>query len=271
MYMPTISHASQPLHHFEPFAHRGYAQDVPENTLAAFAAAQKFGVEWMEIDVNTTADGVVIVFHDFTLNRVAGIPGKVAEKTWQEIQQITLKGGHKIPSLAQVLQEFPELKFNIDVKDEGSMRELPAVVAQAGAVDRVRIASFSERRRAGTVRALKKLVPGQKVKTSASEMAMVGFYVIAHTAPSLWPLVRSVGRLFFESFESMQIPPTYRVLGRDVKVVTSALVNMAHRYGYTVQVWTIDCPQKMRFFMDMGVDGIVTNRTDVLAKILSEK
>ncbi|MDO4916129.1 MAG: glycerophosphodiester phosphodiesterase family protein [Rothia sp. (in: high G+C Gram-positive bacteria)] len=269
--MPTISQTPRPLHYFEPFAHRGYAQDVPENTLAAFAAAQKFGVEWMEIDVNTTADGVVIVFHDFTLNRVAGVPGKVAEKTWQEIQQITLKGGHKIPSLAQVLQEFPQLKFNIDVKDEGSMRELPAVVAQAGAVDRVRIASFSERRRAGAVRALRKLLTGQKVKTSASEMAIVGFYVIAHTVPSLWPVARAVGKIFIEPFDSLQIPPTYKVLGREVKVATPALIDMAHRYGYTVQLWTIDCPKEMKFFMERGVDGIVTNRTDVLMKILSEK
>ncbi|GAA1046169.1 glycerophosphodiester phosphodiesterase [Rothia amarae] len=253
---------------FEPFAHRGFALDVPENTIAAFQKAAALGVRWMEIDVHTTSDGVVIVFHDSTLNRMVGISGKVCDKTWTEIQAFDLPGGHKIPTLEQTLVELPELFFNIDVKDDASAQALPEVVAKTGAINRVRIASFSEKRRAATVKKMRALAPDSVIKTSASELAMYGFYVAAHTVPALWPVMKRLASPFFEDFESMQIPLTYKFLGKNFTVVTPQLVQTAHRFGLTVQVWTIDNPQVMRDLLKIGVDGIVTNRSDVLREVL---
>lgn len=267
--MQNKSVHSKPLYGFEPLAHRGFAQDVPENTITAFRRAYDLGVRWMEIDVHSTADGRVIVFHDSTLNRVVGVSGKVADKTLAEIQAFDLGGGHTIPTLEQVLTELPHLNFNIDVKDETSAQELPLVVARTGAVDRVRIASFSERRRGATLRKLRALLPGRYIQTGASEKAMFVFYAAAHTVPALWPLFRWLTSPFFESFESMQIPPIYRFLGRKFQVVTPRLLETAHRYGLTVQVWTIDDPQEMKRLMTMGVDGIVSNRVDLLVDLMA--
>lgn len=254
----------------EPYAHRVFHQDVPENTLEAIQAAANLGVRWMEIDVRTTADGVVIVFHDEDLKRVAGKRGRIAEKTWAEVQKIELPGGIKIPSLKQTLAQFPELYFNIDVKDTGSVAALPAVIARASAEKRVRVASFSEKRRTPTVRAINKLVSGTRVRASFSELYTFVFWACAHWAPSAWhPVVRVLG-LLWEPFDALQVPQTYRVLGREVTVVTRKFVDFAHRHNKTVQVWTIDEAQQMRELIRLGVDGIVTNRSDVLVKVLAD-
>ncbi len=254
----------------EPYAHRGFHQDVPENTLEAIQAAANLGVRWMEIDVRTTADGVVIVFHDEDLKRLAGKRGRIAEKIWAEVQKIELPGGIKIPSLKQTLAQFPELYFNIDVKDVGSVAALPAVIARASAEKRVRVASFSEKRRTPTVRAINKLVSGTRVRASSSELYTFVFWACAHWAPSAWhPVMRVLG-LFWEPFDALQVPKTYRVLGREVAVVTREFVDFAHRHNKTVQVWTIDEAQQMRELIRLGVDGIVTNRSDALVKVLDE-
>lgn len=253
--------------HFEPLAHRGFARDVPENTIAAFKKAAELGIRWMEIDVHTTADGVVIIFHDHTLNRMLGVSGNVADKTWAEIQALDLPGGYKVPTLEEALTELPDLFFNIDLKDQASAHRLPPVIARTGSVRRVRIASFTERYRATAIRLLNKLVPDQKISSGASVAAVYGFFATALTIPALWPLVRKLSGFFLMPFDSMQVPQNYKICGKEIAVVTPRFIQAAHRHGITVQVWTIDDSETMEKLFRMGVDGIVTNQVDLIQEV----
>lgn len=259
---------SAPSRRFESYAHRGLALEHPENTLEAFEAALDSGACWIETDVNTTADGVVVIFHDETLERVTGVPGLIAEMTWDQLRQIEFDGGYRIPTLAEAFERFPRAKFNIDIKDDGSAQHLPQVVVDADAIERVRIASFSEERRARTLENLRQLAPQRSLRTSASVRAMY-FFMIGSWLPCIcYPVMRVLALRFIDRFDSMQVPRTYRLLGIDVPVVTPRMLRAAHWIGVTVQVWTIDEESEMRELIDMGVDGIVTNRVDRLQKVL---
>ncbi len=254
----------------QPYAHRGLALDCPENTVAAFAAAAAQGVQWIETDVRASVDGKVLVFHDASLGRVAGLPGKLSQLTWDEIKDISLPGGHKIPLLADVLEEFPDLYFNIDIKDWGSAQQAAEVIAQAGAAQRVRIASFSDRRRTYVLKRLRELLPDQQVRTSASEPSIYVFFLLAYTFPSLWPFARRVLGHWVEPFEAIQVPHYLELGALRVPVLTRRLLAVCHRFGYQVQVWTVDDSEQMRQLLAQGVDGIVSNRVDILGKILKE-
>ncbi|MEV8164654.1 glycerophosphodiester phosphodiesterase family protein [Rothia kristinae] len=137
------------------YAHRGLALEAAENSLEAFRAAVEAGAEWIETDVNTTADGVVLVLHDPSLDRVAGVPGRVSQLSAAQVAEVRLPDGQRIPTLAEALEAFPTARFNIDLKDEGAVEAVPRVLREAGAVDRVRIASFSDARRRRALAALR--------------------------------------------------------------------------------------------------------------------
>lgn len=252
-----------PFSRAELYAHRGLSLEHPENTLEAFEAAARQGARWIETDVRTTADGVVLIFHDSTLNRVAGRPGRIDELTFEQVREVELAGGARIPTLREALDRFPDLSFNIDVKDDASAAALPAVVVGAGAGQRVRIASFSEKRRSACLREFATLAPGLRVKSSAAVEGTTLFSLVCRTVPAAWPLVARLAGRWVEPFDSLQVPRHYRVLGRRVPVVTPRFLATAHRFGLEVHVWTIDDPEQMRELLELGADGIVTNRSDL--------
>lgn len=260
----TASTAPTSLAKLTRYAHRGLAIHHTENTLDAFAAAVAAGAQWIEIDVHATRDGHVMIFHDETLNRVAGISGRIDQKTFQEVRQIKLPGGELIPTLAEAFIAFPQLQFNIDLKDEGSARGIGKVLAETGASNRVRLTSFSEGRLAIARESLRREQVSVE-RWGASEQSMIVFYLIAHFAPALWPLARRLPCV--GNFDSLQIPMSYKILGQNVPVLTNKLVKAAHRFGYRVDIWTIDDAATMGHLADVGVDGIVSNRVDVLTKL----
>ncbi|WP_395243153.1 glycerophosphodiester phosphodiesterase family protein [Agromyces sp. MMS24-K17] len=147
-------------------AHRGLALDAPENTLRAFEAAARAGAAYIETDVHRSRDGVAIVSHDPTLDRVAGRPGRVGDLSTGELAAIDLGGGG-FPTLVEALDAFPAIRFNIDVKEEAAADATVAAVRAAGASDRVLLTSFDERRR----RRLAALLPG--VATSVGSFGVV--------------------------------------------------------------------------------------------------
>lgn len=260
----TVSTAPTSLAKLTRYAHRGLAINHTENTLDAFAAAVAAGAQWIEIDVHATRDGHVMIFHDETLNRVAGISGRIDQKTFQEVRQIKLPGGELIPTLAEAFIAFPQLQFNIDLKDEGSARGIGKVLAETGASNRVRLTSFSKGRLAIARESLRREQVSVE-RWGASEQSMIVFYLIAHFAPALWPLARRLPCV--GNFDSLQIPMSYKILGQNVPVLTNKLVKAAHRFGYRVDIWTIDDAATMGHLADVGVDGIVSNRVDVLTKL----
>lgn len=237
------------------FAHRGgaYHPEIEglENTLAAFRHAVALGYTYLETDVHVTSDGVLLAFHDTVLDRVTDRTGDVATTTYAEVQQALIGGSEPVPTLAQLFDAFPEARFNIDLKSDGSVEALAAFIEERGAWDRVLVGSFSARR----MRAFRRRTAG-RVATSAHPLE-VAAYVLSPTAGIARLLTR--GRPV-----ALQVPHRQ---GR-IRVVSAGLVRRARAAGVQVHVWTIDDPIEMNTLLDRGVDGIMTDRTDILRDVL---
>ncbi|GAB4004010.1 glycerophosphodiester phosphodiesterase [Nocardioides ultimimeridianus] len=239
------------------FAHRGgaYHPEIEglENTLAAFTHAVALGYTHLETDVHLTRDGVLLAFHDAVLDRVTDRAGVVAELTLAEIREARIAGREEVPTLVDLLDAFPEASFNIDLKASGTPAALAALVEERGLHDRLMIGSFSRAR----IREFRRLTGG-RVATSADPFEVAAWRVA--------PAVR-VARLVGDDFTALQVP--HRQSG--VTVVTRGFVDRAHAAGKQVHVWTIDEADEMRELIDLGVDGIFTDRTDVLKDVLVER
>ena len=136
------------------FAHRGYSPAGLENTMRAFAAAVGLGYRYIETDVRATADGTAVAFHDARLERLTGRPGRIRELTWAEVRQARVHGVEPIPTLEEVLDAWPDLRWNVDVKDPAAVTPFARAVERTRAHDRVCVASFSDQRRRAVLRRL---------------------------------------------------------------------------------------------------------------------
>ena len=236
------------------FAHRGgaYHPEIEglENTLAAFEHAVALGYDYLETDVHVTRDGVLLAFHDSVLDRVTDRKGEIARLTYEEVRSAVIGGRAEIPTLAMLFDAFPEARFNIDIKSEGAVSSLADFLNAREAWARVLVGSFSRRR----LQRFRRLVD-QPVPTSATavEVVLFRFLPSARLADLLTP-----------DFAAFQIPHRQGPL-----LVTSAgLVRRAHAAGKHVHVWTVDDPAEMRELLDLGVDGLFTDRTDLLKDVL---
>ena len=238
------------------FAHRGGALHPDlvglENTLDAFRHAVRLGYRYLETDVHASRDGVLLAFHDAVLDRVTDQMGPLATLTSEEIGRARIAGAHAVPTMAELLEEFPTVRFNIDLKAEAAVHPLAALIERTAAHGRVCVGSFSPRR----MRAFRVLTAG-RVATSATppEVAVV------KAAP--WALARTLLRGPHRP-AALQVP---HKRGR-LTVVTPTLVRRAHAAGLHVHVWTVDEPDEMHHLLDLGVDGLITDRTDLLRDVL---
>lgn len=244
---------------FAAIAHRGGAGHTDlagkENTLAAFRHAVALGYRYVETDVHGTRDDQVVVFHDDELSRVSDGRGAIADYALTEVNRLRVGGSEPIPTLDEVLETFPDTCFNIDIKHAGAITPLVKTIERHRAQDRVCVASFSVER----LRAFRRLM-GRRVPTSVSTIGVVwNGYV-----PVLPRLLNSPG-------VAIQIPVTRRVGGRHVPVLTPRLLRHAHMAGKVVHIWTVDDPLEMHRLLDMGVDGIVSDRTDLLKQVFTER
>jgi glycerophosphoryl diester phosphodiesterase len=239
------------------FAHRGgaYHPEIEglENTLAAFRHAVGLGYHYLETDVHVTRDGVLLAFHDSVLDRVTDRKGEIAALTLAEVREAQVGGRESVPTLAELFDAFPEARFNIDLKSEGAVPALADFIAARDAWDRVLVGSFSGRRTAH----FRRLTRG-RVPTSATPIEIAAFRLL----PSAW----LAGRLARHA-AALQLPHRR---GRLV-VATPGLVRRAHAAGRHVHVWTIDDADEMRTLLDRGVDGVFTDRTDILKAVLLER
>jgi glycerophosphoryl diester phosphodiesterase len=231
------------------FAHRGGAAVGDENTAEAFARAVALGYRYVETDTHATADGVAVVFHDDTLDRLLGRPGRIRDLSMADLATLRVGGSAAVPRLDEILDAWPGIRFNIDVKAHNAVEPTIAAVRRAGALDRVLLASFSSARLARIRRVL-----GPKVATS------LGMREVAR----LWVGSR-LGRrqAVAEGVVAAQVPVRY---GR-ARVVDGRFVRHAHRLGVQVHVWTIDEPTEMNELLDLGVDGIMTDRIETLREV----
>jgi glycerophosphoryl diester phosphodiesterase len=237
------------------FAHRGgaYHPEIEglENTLAAFRHAVALGYRYLETDVHVTSDGVLLAFHDSVLDRVTDRTGTIADTTYAEVQRALIGGREPVPRLAELFDAFPEARFNIDLKSTGAVEALATFIEERGAWDRVLVGSFSGRR----MNAFRRRTRG-RVATSAHPLEVAAFVV----SPS-----GRLARLLTRGRPvALQVPHRR---GRLV-VVSPGLVRRARAAGVQVHVWTIDDPIEMNTLLDRGVDGIMTDRTDILRDVL---
>lgn len=233
------------------FAHRGGAGDWPENTMPAFEHAVSIGYTYVETDVHVTADGVLVAFHDDHLDRVTDRTGAISDLSYREVAEARVDGTEPIPLLEDLLGTWPELRVNIDPKHDGSVDALVEVVQRTGSIDRVCIGSFSDRRLARLRAAL-----GPRLCTA------LGPRGTARLRGASWRI--PTGRL---AAGCAQVPRAMK----GVTIVDRAFVAEAHERGLQVHVWTIDDPAEMHELLDLGVDGIMTDRPQVLRDVLEAR
>jgi glycerophosphoryl diester phosphodiesterase len=239
------------------FAHRGGAKhpDVVglENTLFAFEHAVKLGYTYLETDVHATVDGVLLAFHDAVLDRVTGGTGSIGELAYDAVARVMVADREPIPRMADLLEHFPQARFNVDLKSAAAVRLLADLLEHTGAHDRVCVGAFSERR----LVEFRRLV-SRRVATSYGPVG-VGLSRFAPRALA--------ERVLHGRGDALQVP--HRLHG--VTVVNRRFVERAHTGGRPVHVWTVDDAAEMEHLLDLGVDGLMTDRTDVLRDVLTAR
>jgi len=244
------------------FAHRGSRVLWPENTMEAFQGAVDLGYHYIETDVQLTADGVVVVFHDDDLDRLTNATGPVRQWRWEDLQQLDAAwsfgaavdypmraSGCRISSLAEVLDTFPHQHFNIDLKCAGAEWAVADVIKRSGRERSTLIGGYVDRRSAR----FRRITRGE-VATSAGSRVVI----------AMWSASR-VGRTLSRPEAAYQVPYDYR------PQLDRKFVEAVHRAGAQVHAWTVNEVEPMNDLLDMGVDGIVTDRPDLLNEVVSAR
>jgi glycerophosphoryl diester phosphodiesterase len=247
-------------------AHRGGAGLAPENTLAAFRnAVDVWNADMVELDVHASADGHCVVIHDPTVDRTTDGVGPVAEMNLADLQKLdagyrfTPDGGTsfpfrgrgvRIPTIDEVLRSLPKTRFIVEVKAAAAQKPLFAAIRRIDAAGRVIAAGMYERDRT--------MFSDYRGAVSASSEQLRRFYVRHRMR---------LGRFFPPRADVVQVPETWE--GR--RVVTASFVRALGAAGIDVHVWTVDNADDMRRLLGWGVAGILTDRPDVLARVLHEQ
>lgn len=252
------------------FAHRGDSTRAPEHTLDAFRGAVEAGAGGLELDVHLTRDGHVVVIHDPSVDRTTSGSGAVAGVPLAGLRE--MDAGHRfspdggrtypfrgrglgVPTLAEVLEEFPDVSVNIDIKDvrHGYEEAVIGAVRKAGAEGRALVASKYH----AAVRRVRKL-SGGSVPTGASRREIGVFYLLSK--------LRLEG-LLRPDYDALQVPVCYGGL----ELVTRRFVEAAHARGVRVDAWIVNDPAEMHRLLDLGVDVIMTDHPETLAGVLAER
>jgi glycerophosphoryl diester phosphodiesterase len=248
-------------------AHRGASALAPENTIEAFRLAVEAGAGGLELDVHMTRDGHVVVIHDATVDRTTNGSGAVSGMTLYELRgfdagyHFSLDGGPtrpyrgrgvRVPMLGQVLEEFPEVAVNIEIKapTPGIEETVLGVLRGENASGRTLVVSTPH----AIVKRFRKISAGL-ISTGASRWEIGVFYISSRLR---------LERLVRPAYDALQVP----VRHRGILVVTPRFVRAAHARDVRVDVWTINQADEMRRLLDLGVDVIMTDRPGTLAGVL---
>lgn len=245
-------------------AHRGGAKLAPENTMAAFRVAlEDWDVDLLEVDARLSRDGRVVLVHDATVDRTCGGSGVVSDLKWEELEALDagyhftdLEGrnafrgtGVRIPLLEEVLEAFPRARLNVEAKVAEVAGPLVELIRRHSAESRILVAAERERAR--------RCARGYAGPWGASREQIFAFWLRSRTG-------------YFGGyrppFDILQVPEVWN----GIRVVSPAFVRAAHAINVPVQVWTIDDEVDMRRLLEWGVDGIQTDRPDILAGVLME-
>ncbi|MFD0059270.1 glycerophosphodiester phosphodiesterase [Streptomyces sp. NPDC127168] len=234
------------------FAHRGGSADGLENTLRQFRRAVEAGYRYIETDVHATRDGRLVAFHDATLDRVTDGAGRIADLPWERVRHARVAGEEPVPLFEELLETFPEVRWNIDVKAEPALVPLLELIGRTNAWDRVCVGSFSEARVARAQR-----LAGPRLATSYGIRGVLGLRLRSWGVP-VAPRRASV---------AAQVPEVQS----GIRVVDRRFLRAAHARGLQVHVWTVNDPDRMHRLLDLGVDGIMTDHIDTLRKVMEDR
>jgi glycerophosphoryl diester phosphodiesterase len=259
------------LQHETPlfFAHRGGSLLRPENTMLAFEHGMSFGADALELDIQQTCDGELVVIHDPTLDRTTSGSGLVSAHTLGEVRRFdagyrfTPDGGKTfpyrgqgiiVPTLREVFERFRGTRINIDLKESTPDREqrLWALIQEYAVENLICAGCFGGR----ALARFRRLTAG-RVATSASPREVRGFLLAAASRTTSW---------LRPAYDALQVPDTYGA----IRIVSRTSVEVAHRLGIEVHVWTVDDRAHMLALLALGVDGLMTDRPDILADALAD-
>lgn len=247
----------------ERIAHGAGLGRAPANTLEALAQAVADGADVLEVDTQMTADGVLVLMHDDTVDRTTNGSGRVDELTLEQISALDAAFGYdgeeadrfagqgvRAPTLAEALAAHPEMRWIAEIKPDTAeaAQAMCADIREAGMTERVMVGSFHD----SAMAHFREACP--EVATGMASNEALSFYIAARLGLAKWHPTRA---------HAMQIPP--RASGLDV--AHPRLIAAAHARGLAVQVWTINDPDDMAALLDLGVDGIITDRIDVMAGV----
>lgn len=235
-----------------PFAHRGGNAEGLENTQLQFRRAVDLGYRYLETDVHVTRDGKLVAFHDSTLDRVTDGAGRISDLPWADVRQARVAGQEPVPLFEELMEAFPEARWNVDVKAESALLPFLDLIERTRAWDRICLGSFSEAR---VVRAQR--LAGPKLATSYGTRGVLNLRLRS------WGVPAAVRR----SAVAAQVPE----MQSGIQVVDHRFVRTAHARGLQVHVWTVNEEDRMHRLLDLGVDGIMTDHIETLRKVMEDR
>ena len=251
------------------FAHRGGGGLIPENTLEAFIYSARMGVDVLELDIHSTADGTLVVMHDAAVDRTTAGRGRVNELTLEAVKKLdagylfSTDGGQifpfrgkgiTVPTLREIFDALPEMTFNIEPKQHVPSIIVPlcALIRERKMVDKTIVGSFNQT----TIDDFRRECP--EVATSASPSEVSRFLALSKAG---------LGDSYSPPMQALQVPEN---LG-NLQVVSEEFIETAHRLNLKVHVWTINETADMQRLLEMGADGIMTDYPDRLLTLLGRK
>ncbi len=245
-------------------AHRGSRLLWPENTMVAFEGAVRLGYRYLETDVHASSDGVLVCLHDDTLDRTTDGSGKVWGRSWAELRDLDagfrfpgdgdfpFRGrGVTIPSFEELVTTYPQAMVTVDLKQSGIEGLLADAVDRLDLWDRIIVGSFRD----GRLRRFRRLTEGRVATSSGPQETLRVWLAARRGTPSPIPA------------DALQVPVRYGLL----TLVDERTVAAAHAAGKQVHVWTVNEPGEMRRLLDLGVDGLITDRPDLLRDLMLQR
>ena len=230
-------------------AHRGGAEESNENTLESFDYSQSLGCEFIETDVQVSSDGIPYIFHDDDLKRILNNPIRFDSLSSNEIDELSIFNSCKIPKLSDALLRFPNLCFQIDFKTDEVVMPALDVINEMNVFDRVCIASFNSKR----LQSVRSLYPDLCISMGPNEVfktLLASFNLYKGDIPG----------------DCLQIPMSYY----GIKIVSKRFVDFIHSRGLKIMIWTINDIKTFKYLIDLGVDGIITDKPKLLFKTIKE-
>ena len=235
------------------FAHQGGAAEFPGNTMKAFDGAIALGYRYLETDLQATSDGVLIVFHNDTLDETTDHSGTISKLPWSVVKEARVGGTEPIARFEEVLEAHPEARFNIEPKTDAAVGPFIDAVRRTGVIDRICCGSFSD----GRLRTIRKAL-GPTLCTG------MGNWTVARMRLASWLRLKVLART---PAACTQVPPKEKI----VSIADGRYITFAHDVDLAVHVWTIDDADTMNRLLDLGADGIMTDTPSVLKDVLVQR